>query len=223
MRALCPLFFMKQTLKALLIYIIYRSLYATWRIHFVEPKALKDDLKNKKPYVMSAWHGNELAFLHVGMRYNLAALVSQSSDGELMAKVVSWMGVKLARGSSSRGAVSGFKALIKLARTGLGTFLTVDGPKGPYRVIKPGVFETARLVKGNIYPCGVAVSSYWMSKKSWNKAILPKPFAKIIIYWGEPFSFDFKNTDPRSPDLSNDLSQLMHGAEQEALHLLAQK
>lgn len=214
---------MKAFLKSLLIFVLYRSLYASWRIEIVEPESLKNDIKSKKPYLFSAWHGNELAILHIPYRYKLAALVSKSSDGQLMATVLKWMGVKLARGSSSNGAVSGFKALLKLSKKGLGTILTVDGPKGPYRKIKPGIFETARLVKGNIYPCGVAVSNYWMSKKSWNKAILPKPFAKIVIVWGDAFSFDYKATDPRSPDLSNDLSQLMHNAEQEALRLLALK
>jgi lysophospholipid acyltransferase (LPLAT)-like uncharacterized protein len=214
---------MKNFIQSLIIYCIYRILYFTWRIEFKESPDFIEAQKSKTPHVLSMWHGNELAILHISWRYKLAALVSQSKDGSLMDQVIRWMGVKTARGSSSRGAVSGFKALVKITRKGYGAIFAVDGPKGPYREIKPGVFEMARLTRGPVFPSGVAVSSYWMSKKSWNKAILPKPFAKIVIVWGEAFEFNPKETDPRSPDLSKDLAHMMHNAEQEALRLLAQK
>lgn len=214
---------MKNYIKFALVYLLYHSLYFTWRVSYVESEEFKEDLKNKNSYLLSMWHGSELSVLFIPYRYKLAALVSQSKDGQLMTDVLQAMGVKIARGSSSKGAVSGFKALIKLVKTGLGCIFAVDGPKGPYRKIKPGLFEMARLSRSKIYPLGVSVSSYWMSKKSWNKAILPKPFAKIVIVVGDSYKYDLKNTDPRSTDLSNELSLLMHGAEQESLHLLAHK
>ncbi|MEC9284330.1 MAG: DUF374 domain-containing protein [Bdellovibrionota bacterium] len=213
---------MKQMFIAFLIFIFYRCLYLTWKIEIVESVDFKNNLEKKQPYLISLWHGNELAVLHISSRYKLSALVSHSKDGQLMTNVLKMMGVKIARGSSSRGGIGGLKALIRLIKKGFATVYAVDGPKGPYRVIKPGLFEAAKLSGAKIYPSGVAVSSYWMSKKSWNKAILPKPFSKIVMVIGSPMEVSKIKAAPRSPDLRLEMTQSMHNAEQEALARLAE-
>ncbi|MAF89966.1 MAG: hypothetical protein CL674_01740 [Bdellovibrionaceae bacterium] len=213
---------MKQKFFAFLIFIFYRCLQMTWKIQIIESEDFKKDLEEKQPYLISLWHGNELAILHISKRYKLSALVSHSKDGQLMTNVLQMMGVKIARGSSSRGGVGGLKALIRLIKKGFATVYAVDGPKGPYRVIKPGLFEAAKLSRAKIYPSGIAVSNYWMSKRSWNKAILPKPFSKIVMVIGKPMTAEAVKADPRSTDLRLEMTQSMHNAEQDALARLAE-
>ncbi|MFK8137371.1 MAG: lysophospholipid acyltransferase family protein [Bdellovibrionales bacterium] len=212
---------MKQTLKAVLILILYRLLYFTWRIETIEPVSLKEKRKHGGLYILAAWHGNELAMLHIGLHHKLVALISMSKDGYLMNFVLKAFKYKTVRGSSSKGAISGFKALVKHIKNGYSSVFAVDGPRGPYRTIKPGVFESSRIASAPIYPSGIAISNYWLSRKSWNKAVLPKPFAKIVLVWGSPMDSISRDQDPRSLDLSEDLKNRMYAAEQEAQRLLA--
>ena len=64
--------------------------------------------------------------------------------------------------------------------------ITVDGPKGPPHIVKPGVIEVARICKCAILPFSFSVDKSWVIKKSWDQFIIPKPFSKIIVVIGEP-------------------------------------
>lgn len=213
---------LKQKIIASVVYIIYRTLLLTWRVRIIESETLQNCLKNKESFVMGSWHGNELAQIHIGLKYPLCALTSNSKDGEIMSNILNWFHIKTARGSSSRNAVSGLKALLRLKKEIQGSIFAVDGPRGPFREIKAGIFEVAKLTKSQIFVSGVATNRAWVSHRSWNKAFLPKPFAKIVIVWSDSFGPLSKEDDPRSLDLSKNLKQKFDAAEHEAQRILAQ-
>jgi lysophospholipid acyltransferase (LPLAT)-like uncharacterized protein len=77
--------------------------------------------------------------------------------------------------------------LVRLLVEGYRASMAVDGPKGPLHKVKPGVFELSRLGKARIVPVGAASSRSIVFHKSWNKARLPKPFARVAIVFGEPW------------------------------------
>ena len=213
---------MKLWLKSFAVFLLYRLLQWSWRIEIHASDAFQQDLAERRPFIICLWHGNELGVLPISKHYKLSALVSKSKDGQMMTYVLGWMGVKLARGSSSKDGASGLLQLVRLIRKGYPCVFAVDGPKGPYRQVKPGLFEAAKLCQARIYPSGVAVSRYWMAKKSWNRAILPKPFAKIQLVWGEPMAAPDKKQMIRSLDLGREMLSRMHNAEQEAWARLAE-
>ncbi len=188
----------------------------------VESKALKDDISHKKPSIFAIWHGDELVMISLTRRYNVCTLTSTSSDGELMDFVLRKMGMKTARGSSSKKAISGLKALIRLARNGFTPVFAVDGPRGPYKKIKPGVFEMAKLTKANIYAAGVASSKSYVFEKAWNKAYLPHFFAKVVIVWSEPLKLE-EIKDPREDWLKVELQKNFDAAQQLAVQHLAEQ
>jgi lysophospholipid acyltransferase (LPLAT)-like uncharacterized protein len=211
----------RKYLLPIIVYALYRSLLFTWRIRLIEPPSLTEELKNKKTFIISHWHGDELALLWLAKPYRIATIASQSKDGELMHKVLTWLGARTSRGSSTRGGVQALKGLIRLLRDGGNCSFAVDGPKGPLHKVKPGVFELSRLVSCPIYAGGVAVDRAVHFPKSWNKTFLPKPFAKIVVYWAGPISPISKDADPRNPDLALELETLLHHARQQALKLIA--
>lgn len=203
-----------------IVYWFYYLLSATWRVKIIEPKSLKSSVANKAPSIFAIWHGDELVMISLTKRYPVCTLTSISKDGELMNSVITKMGMKTARGSSSRKAISGLKALIRLARKGYTAVFAVDGPRGPYKKIKSGVFEMAKLTKTNIYAAGVACEKAFVFKKAWNKAYLPRPFSKVVIVWSEPlFLEDIK--DARDESLKEKLQERFDAAQQTAMQHLA--
>jgi lysophospholipid acyltransferase (LPLAT)-like uncharacterized protein len=205
----------------IIVFVFYRTLSATWRVRLIEPDSLVQSLDNKTPVVLSHFHGDELALISIVRRYRLATIASQSKDGELMSKVLIWMGAKTSRGSSTRGGVQALKGLLRLVKDGANCSFAVDGPKGPLHKVKPGVFELSRMVNAPIYAVGVACDRAIHFPRSWNKTFLPKPFAKVVIYWLGPLPAVARDVDPRNPDLALELEGLLHRARQEALKYIA--
>jgi lysophospholipid acyltransferase (LPLAT)-like uncharacterized protein len=212
----------KTTLLAVLIFIIYRTIVSTWRMRLNYNPELNEDIKNNTPIVFAFWHGHEIAMIGYSKHYKFATMTSVSSDGQLMEKVLTWMGAKTSKGSSSRNAIQGLKGLIRIAKSGYIPVVPVDGPRGPIYEPKPGVFELSRLLNAKIYPGGAAASSSILFKKSWNKTFLPRPFARVYLHWGKPFPPITKDIDPRDPELAKRLKDAINASGQSALKEIAQ-
>ncbi len=204
-----------------LIWVIYKILSSTWRISVFEHPEMKACVSEKKSFVLAHFHGDELVLLSQIRKYRTATITSSSKDGELMNTAVRLMGGKTSRGSSTRGGVSALKGLIQLCKLGHSCSFAVDGPKGPIFEVKPGVFETARLIKAPIFFGGVAVDRAWHFPKSWNKTFLPKPFSKVQICWQGPALVIDKSIDPRDPDLAKALQNHLFDARRQSANLIA--
>lgn len=174
-------------------------------------------LKDKQPLVLAHWHGDEVVLIYLVSRYKIATITSTSKDGEMMNLVIKLLGGRTSRGSSTRGGVNALKGLLRLVKDGHNCSFAVDGPKGPIHIVKPGVFEVSRLMAGPIFSVGVACDRKWTFEKAWNKAYLPKPFAKIHIVWTGPIGPVLKGTDPRDEALAKSLADALHNARSLAL------
>ena len=202
-----------------LVFIIYRLISWSWKIRIQEPERLLENIKNKKPYILAHFHGDEAALLFLTNKYGLSTMISTSKDGEMMTVIYKLLGGKTSRGSSTRGGVSALKGLIQLIKNGAGCNIAVDGPKGPIDEIKPGVFELSRLVSAEIFAGGAYCESSWKFPRSWNQAYFPKPFATVVIVWLGPFGPITKNDDPRAPELAKALQNQLFAARQQASYL----
>jgi lysophospholipid acyltransferase (LPLAT)-like uncharacterized protein len=204
-----------------LIWIIYKIISSTWRVSVFEPQDMKDLLVQKTPLILSHFHGDELVLISLVKKYKIATMTSTSRDGEIMNTALKLLGAKTSRGSSTRGGVSALKGLIQLCKSGHSCSFAVDGPKGPIFEVKPGVFETSRLLKAPIFACGVTVDRAWHFPKSWNKTFLPKPFSKVQIYWQGPALWIDKSIDPRDSNLAKALQNQLFDARRHSANLIA--
>jgi len=216
---MCGIMF-RRILLPRLVYAIYRTWSATWRLRRHEPPALRARLENGEPFVVAIWHGDELGLVCFGRFYPLATMASWSKDGELMNYVLNKFGFATARGSSSRGGSRALRGLMRLARQGHAPVIAVDGPRGPVHKAKPGVLELARVTGLPVFPCAMACSRHISLHRSWNLAKLPKPFAKVLIYWGDPIEIE-RNSDARSPEMARQLEDAINHCRQEARSTLA--
>lgn len=174
-------------------------------------------LQKNQPFILAHWHGDELSLIQLARRYRIGTIVSTSKDGQLMNQVLIWLGASTSRGSSTRGAVTALKGLIRLVRQGNNCSFAVDGPKGPLHRVKPGLFEVSKALQIPIFWVGVAVDRKIVFHKSWNQAFLPKPFARLKIQWHGPIQPLATDEDPRSPKLAQTLEEELHAAKQQAL------
>lgn len=181
---------MKVSFASYFLYFLYRLFQLTWKIEIRESDEFKKLLAKDSLFVIAHWHGEELGILHLLKPYRVSCMVSQSFDGELIARIIHLLGSKAVRGSSSRGAVQALKGILRLAKEGWRPSVAVDGPRGPRHQVKRGVVEIAKILNVPIIPINMACSRSFIFQKSWNKSELPLPFSRIVIQWGDPILYD---------------------------------
>jgi lysophospholipid acyltransferase (LPLAT)-like uncharacterized protein len=138
-----------------------------------------------RPVVFVLWHGRllPLAWLHRGE--GVVGLVSRSGDGELIAGVMRAWGFGTVRGSSSRGGGPALRELVKQLEGGRSLAITPDGPRGPRQVMKPGALLVARAAGAPVIPVAAGTPRAWWFG-TWDRFLVPKPFARIVVRYGEP-------------------------------------
>ncbi len=138
-----------------------------------------------EPVIVAAWHEHIFAGSFLLRGRDLVVMVSQSFDGEYIARLATRFGIGSVRGSSTRGGIGALIALTRVINEGLSVILTVDGPKGPARIVKRGVCALAKQTGAPILPVAVEPSRYW-TIGSWDRMRIPMPFARLRQYCGKP-------------------------------------
>jgi len=173
--------------------------------------------RNGGPVVFVFWHGQLLPLVHYHRQEGIVVLVSEHADGEYITRVIQRHGFGVARGSSSRGAAKGLKALIRAARRGKDLALTPDGPQGPPRVFKPGALLAAQVTGLPVVPLGVGASGGWRLR-SWDGFLIPHPFSRIGVVYGEarviPRGVDRDELDAMAQGIGRELDALTARAEE---------
>lgn len=128
------------------------------------------------------WHRAVFSAVYFFQRRGIAVMTSRSYDGEYIARIISNFGFLPVRGSSSRGAVSALIGMNKVIQDrGVAAF-TIDGPRGPKYIAKPGPVLVAKRTGAPIRCFYVAVSHGW-KLSSWDEFVIPRPFARAYIRW----------------------------------------
>jgi lysophospholipid acyltransferase (LPLAT)-like uncharacterized protein len=138
------------------------------------------------PCFMVIWHGRLLPAGYYHRGRGMVGLISRSEDGEYIARVLRRWGYDAVRGSSSRGGMPALREIVRLARSGRTIAITPDGPRGPRQKLKPGVLAAARATGLPMVPVAAGADRAWWFE-SWDRFLVPKPFARIRVAYGSPF------------------------------------
>lgn len=195
-------------LLAHLIYICVRLLAATWRFRFLNPEVRDQAITQDGGYIFAIWHRDLAASILAYRKHPHITMASPSKDGDLIAHTLGMLNFEVARASSDRNPKKGLIEMIRKVRTGLPGALTVDGPKGPKHIVKPGVFSLAKSCQRPILPLVAYPSSAWIFHKSWDQFRLPRPFSKITLKIGTPLRVESDDFDQLSLVLQESLLQL---------------
>jgi lysophospholipid acyltransferase (LPLAT)-like uncharacterized protein len=147
----------------------------------------------------------------------MAIMASHSRDGELIRRMLTWLGYHVVRGSSTRGGAGGLKGLIDAVRkSGWNASLAVDGPRGPIYRVKPGILKLAQETQVPLVPGAAAASRRFIFKKAWNRCYLPLPFSRCAIVYGDPIWVPADATDEEFEALRQKLERTLWSLKEEA-------
>ncbi len=138
------------------------------------------DALYEKSVIYSFWHRAVFAAAYMWRNTGIAVMVSRSFDGEYIARTIEMLGFSAVRGSSSRGGAAALLGLRKFLDAGFPAAFTIDGPRGPKYVAKPGPVLLARETGLPMAAFYVAVSNAWVLT-TWDQMMIPKPFAKALV------------------------------------------
>lgn len=138
-----------------------------------------------KPTVFVLWHGRLLPPTYHHRQQGVVTLISQHRDGEYITRVVHRWGYVAVRGSSSKGGLHALRELLRHLRAGRSLAITPDGPRGPREKLKLGPLLAAQRAGAPVIPTASAASRAWFFG-GWDRFLIPKPFARLQIVYGEP-------------------------------------
>lgn len=166
-------------MRSFLLFVVLRLLTATYRVRVLGPD------EPGHPVVYAFLHGRQLPLFRYRRRPGMAVLSSLSRDGRLQAGILRRLGFTVLDGSSTRGGARGLAAMIRCVKRGLDAAFAVDGPKGPYGEPKAGVLSVARRAAAVLVPITTAAAPATVLRRTWDRYLVPWPFARVVILRGE--------------------------------------
>jgi lysophospholipid acyltransferase (LPLAT)-like uncharacterized protein len=166
--------------------------------------------------IYCVWHNRLALCLQVYFGYvkkrnqtpGLAAMVSASRDGALLAEILERFGVQPVRGSSSRRGPQALLELTSWAARGYDLAITPDGPRGPCYVAQEGIMSLAQLTGLPIVP--VSYHLGWKIRpQSWDRFQIPLPFSRCEMILGKPIRVPRETSDAEREQLRQQLEEVL--------------
>jgi lysophospholipid acyltransferase (LPLAT)-like uncharacterized protein len=157
----------------------------TWRFEVIPPQdaAPIGFDQQAPPLIYCFWHQCVLPCTVYFRKSKTVILISRSFDGELIARILLLFGYGAVRGSSSNNARAGLLGLKSAFARGSGVVFTADGPRGPIYQTKSGPIKLAQITGSPIVCFHLQPDRFW-EVNSWDRFLIPKPFARIVVSWG---------------------------------------
>jgi lysophospholipid acyltransferase (LPLAT)-like uncharacterized protein len=172
---------------------LMRSLWWTYRYSIDGEEPIRERVKRGEPLILTFWHHDIFVMAWYLERLNrmgarVTFLVSPSEDGELVMRVLGIMDQEAVRGSATRSGVKAMHGLYRaIVSDGGSPVVLPDGPQGPRHHCKPGSLLLARMSGARILPMACASRPFWRIR-TWDRLLLPPPFARVRIILGESFT-----------------------------------
>lgn len=202
-----------QRLAAALIYGFIRIVSTTIRYEWRDTTGFLSTQKSQ-PVIFCVWHNRLALCLEVyrvflpgiGRHLKLAAMVSASKDGGLLARVLEHYDVQPVRGSTSRRGRQALLELVTWAERGYDLAITPDGPRGPYYNVQEGVIALAQITGRPILP--VSYHLAWkISVNSWDRFQIPLPFTKCVMHLTPPIWVPREPTETQREELRQEVEE----------------
>lgn len=175
------------TIMRLLVQPLVSALAGSWRMRAHGEERVRALQDSATPVVFLLWHETLLPLLWWQRGRSIAIVVSTGRDGKSLADYARRLGYRCIPGSSSRGGVRALLKAVRLLEEEVSVAFATDGPRGPRRIVKPGVIRAAQRAGAPVVPLHAVVRSGW-HLRSWDRTLVPKPFTRIEVGYGAPFT-----------------------------------
>lgn len=201
-------------LAVLLTYAILEILWRTSRLRITGLDRLAQLVQEQQAVVPVFWHQHLLmcARFVVDRRAGLKAgfMISPSVDGQAPTMLAGLHGAHVVRGSGSYTGARAVRGVYQaIVKEGISPSITPDGPRGPRFQFKPGAIFTAQISGKAVVPLAYAAKPAW-SLRTWDKFVIPAPFAKVSIAIGEPYFPPEKLDDEQMAAAQRELERRLH-------------
>jgi lysophospholipid acyltransferase (LPLAT)-like uncharacterized protein len=200
-------------LAALLTYAIIETVWRTGRLRFTNLDRLQALVREQGAVVPVFWHQHLLvcARFIVDRRAGLKTgfMISPSVDGQAPTMLAELYGAHVVRGSGSYTGMRAVRGVYQaIVKDGISPGITPDGPRGPRFKFKPGAIFTAQISRKAVVPIAYAAKPAWVLR-TWDKFVIPPPFARISIAIGEPYFPPKKMNDEEMEQAERELERRM--------------
>lgn len=146
------------------------------------------------PGIFCFWHRCTLPCAWYFRKARAVILISQSFDGELIARTLRFLGYRSVRGSSTRGGATGLLTLQGSLQNRETVVFTADGPRGPIYTTKIGPVKLAQMAAEPIHSFYLLPEHAWVLN-SWDRFLIPRPFSCVAVSWGLPVAAPPQDAD----------------------------
>ena len=165
----------------------------TTRIHTENEQIVNEIKKKGQKFIYIFWHGRHFLLVRHFSNRNIAIMASTSRDGLLLANILRKFNYEIVPGSSAKSPVRALITAIQKMKQGYTLAFAVDGPTGPIYKPKPGAIYLAKKMNACIIPVTSSAKPA-ITMKSWDRYMIPKPFSRAALIFGNPF-YPSKETD----------------------------
>ena len=171
---------------AAVVYSVIRLLGPTLRFEVLGWHHAEKVYASKKQCIWAFWHRVIIPIVWWYRNHGVVVMNTTAFDGQWTRKVIEWLGFGTAQGSSSRGGLRGLAVMARRIEEGKDCAFTIDGPRGPRYIAKPGPVMLARKTGAPIMVFHVGVDRGRTFEKTWDHFLLPMPFARAVILFAPP-------------------------------------
>jgi lysophospholipid acyltransferase (LPLAT)-like uncharacterized protein len=218
-------FSLRQRLQLFLItwagYLVIRLIGPTLRYRIEMEPGVPSDGRHAEPIIWCFWHRCVIPASYRFRNNQIAVMTSRSFDGEYIARIIEKFGYSAVRGSSSRGAVGALIGMRRELELNHPVAFTIDGPRGPRYVAKPGPVLLAKKTGRAIGCFYAAVQKAWVLK-SWDRMVIPKPFSCAVLYVASPIQVPQDANDEQMAASHAEMQSALERCTQKAEHLAQQ-
>jgi lysophospholipid acyltransferase (LPLAT)-like uncharacterized protein len=207
--------------------VVLEVLWHTCRIRVVGQERFQALIREQVAVVPVCWHQHLLLCARFLVSKRAAPLkagfmISPSVDGEAPTMLARSYGAHVVRGS---GTYSGLRAVRgahqAIAKEGISPAVTPDGPRGPRFKFKPGAIFAAQISGKPVVPMAFAARPAFVLK-TWDKFVIPVPFGRVCIAFGEPYFPPAQMTNEQMQEAQRELERRMHDTYKQARAALEQ-
>ena len=157
-----------------------------WEVHGWEHWQAAHSMGKRLVYTF--WHSEIFAATWFWRRRGIVVMSGYNFDARLTARVIGKHGYEIARGSASRGAARALVGMVRAIQRGHDTAFTIDGPRGPRHVAKPGAVMLSKASGAPILCFHIRPARAWVFTRSWDRTEIPRPFARIATFIAPPIA-----------------------------------
>jgi lysophospholipid acyltransferase (LPLAT)-like uncharacterized protein len=162
-------------------YALVRSLGPTLRYELLGWQHVQRIYDAGERFVNAFWHRSIFSAMWWWRDRGVVVLNTTNFDGQWTRRVIERLGFLTAQGSSTRGGMRGLVIMAERLAEGRDVSFTIDGPRGPRYVAKPGPVILARRTGCPIMVFHIGLDRAYTFEKAWDLFQIPYPFSRAVM------------------------------------------